>query len=312
MRTIDLEVPEDLPHRRGRRRRRARGQQAQSRAIQRDDAHPPAGTACRRALVPPRRAFDPSLGGGTHPACLCGPPAAPGGRGGQPDAHRQAQGHVPAGLAREHGRHAPGSHPVALSQPLPRRGGGTRDRNHRRADHACDEFRCRGRLRVRAFHGTGPGIAAGIRRAAGARDIKGDTQGIRPARPRALDADRVRAGLLLSQARGGMAGGRDARTGPGVCLVSGHDRLRCRRDRICGRAEIGPGGAARNAKHPPAPAAEALFAEPHAPRVERRAFTCPARPHVGFVQRSPNELQGAREAPHMQETTPDRRKQTVC
>ena len=75
-------------------------------------------------------------------------------------------------------------------------------------------------------------IAAGIRRAAGARDIQGDTQGIRPARPRALDADRVRAGLLLSQARGGMAGRRDARTGPGVCLVSGHDRLRCRRDRI--------------------------------------------------------------------------------
>ena len=47
---------------------------------------------------------------------------------------------------------------------------------------------------------------AGIRRAARARDIKGDTQGVRPNRPRALNAHRVRAGVLLSQAHGGMAG----------------------------------------------------------------------------------------------------------
>ena len=74
------------------------------------------------------------------------------------------------------------------------------------------------------------------------------------------------------------------------------------------RAEIGPGGTARNAKHPPAPAAEALFAQPHAPRVERRTFAGPARPHVGFVQHRQMMPGGAPPAHH---ACPADRTQTV-
>ena len=175
MRTIDLEFAEDLPHRRGRGRRRPRGHETQSRPIQCDDAHPPAGAASRHAVVPPRGALHTSLDGGTHPARLCGPSVAPGGRGGQPNAHRQAQRCLSAGLAREHGRQPSGSHPVALSHALPRCGGGARNRNGRGAGDARDELRARGRLRVRALHCTWPRGTAGVRGAAGARDIQGDT-----------------------------------------------------------------------------------------------------------------------------------------
>ena len=46
-----------------------------------------------------------------------------------------------AGLAREHGRQSPCSHPVALSQRLSRRGGGTRHRNDGGTNNPRSEFR---------------------------------------------------------------------------------------------------------------------------------------------------------------------------
>jgi DNA-binding transcriptional LysR family regulator len=79
-------------------------------------------------------------------------------------------------------------------------------------------------------------------------DIQGDLQGVRPSRPRTLNAHRVRAGVLLSQAHRGMARQRecDARTDHGICLVSGDDRLRRCRYRICRGAQVRPGGPARD------------------------------------------------------------------
>ncbi len=68
-----------------------------------------------------------------------------------------------------------------------------------------------------------------------------------PADHRPLDAHRLRPGLLLSQAHRGVARQRQrhARTGAGVRLLPGHDRLRRGRHRVCRGAQVRARGPAR-------------------------------------------------------------------
>ena len=63
-----------------------------------------------------------------------------------------------------------------------------------------------------------------------------------------------------------------------ACVAAGY--------RICGGAQVCPGGSARDQEHTPARAPEAIFAQPHLPRVEWRSFAVAAWPDVAFGQHS--------------------------
>jgi hypothetical protein len=79
--------------------------------------------------------------------------------------------------------------------------------------------------------------------------------------------------------------GCDARTNHGICVVSGDDRLRGCRYRICCGAQVCPGGPTRDQERTPTRAPRTIFAQLHLYRVEWRSIAVAAGPSTAFGHR---------------------------